>query len=243
MRLSVVVPAYNEEKYLAGCLQSLRAQGECDFELIVVDNNSEDNTAEIARTYADQVLHETEGQGYHYAARCGVAHARGEIVTICDADTRYPPEWTATILAEFTEQDSGIYGSVDFHDGPWLYRVLIRFFCFDIFMRLMRFIGIDVCNGFNFAFRRSLYEEVGGYDADLYDKVGLDIHLGRRLRAIKPLRFVPRMRAITSMRRILDHGLWHFMSVNLLMYLAFLRGGETRTSYAQYNDPTGKRGS
>lgn len=241
MRLSVIVPAYNEERYLAGCLESLRAQVDKNFELIVVDNNSTDSTAEIAAQYADHLLHETDGQGYHHAAKRGIAHATGEIVTVCDADTRYPPEWTATILAEFDDRDSGIYGSVDFHDGPWLYRVLVRFFCFSIFMRMMRIIGIDVCNGFNFAFSRTLYHQVGGYDATLYDKVGLDIHLGRRLKRIMPMRFVPRMRAITSMRRILDHGLWHFMSVNLLMYFAFLRGTETQTSYDEYNDPGGDR--
>lgn len=241
LRLSVVVPAYNEEPYLEDCLRSLRAQHEQDFELIVVDNNSVDATAAIAARYADRVLSEPR-QGYHHAARHGLAQASGNIVTVCDADTRYPPDWVETIYAEFREHDSGIYGAVDFHDGPWLYRTLVRIFCFTVFMRMMRLAGIDVCNGFNFVFSKTAYDAVGGYDPALYDKVGLDIHLGRRLVQRAPLRFVPRLRARTSMRRIADHGLWHFVTVNLAMYWAFLRGGETRTSYAEYNDPPTRRG-
>jgi glycosyltransferase involved in cell wall biosynthesis len=241
-RLSIIVPAYNEERYLQRCLVSLRRQSQSDFELIVVDNNSCDDTVSIAERYADTVLRETE-QGYHHAARRGIAESQGILVAVCDADTRYPSDWVATIYAQFRPEDVGIYGSVNFHDGHWLYRAAVRFFCFTVFMRQMRMLGIDVCNGFNFVFRKSVYDEVGGYDANLYDKVGLDIHLGRRLKRRGPLRFVPRLQAYTSMRRISDHGLWHFVSVNIAMYWSFLRGRETRTSYTHYNAPParGKR--
>ena len=237
-RLSIVVPAYNEERYLERCLRSLKNQNTQPHELIVVDNNSVDRTASIAERYADFVVRENQ-QGYHHAARAGIARTTGTLVAVCDADTVYPADWVETVHSRFRPDDCGLYGSVTFHDGNPLFGALVRFFCFTVFMRQMRMLGIDVCNGFNFVFRRSAYEAVGGYDATLYDKVGLDIHLGRRLKSLGPLRFESRLRAATSMRRILDHGLWHFVSVNLAMYWHFLLGGETSTRYADYNNPRG----
>lgn len=238
-RLSIIVPAYNEERQLAGCLESLKAQTEPQFELIVVDNNSSDATARIARQYTDHVLHE-EKKGYHHAVRRGVEASSGTFVAVCDADTRYDADWVATLYGLLDAQAgdarfAGVYGSVDFHDGGWLYRSLVRFFCFSVFMRLMLLLGIHVCNGFNFAFRREAFDRVGGYDPAKYDQVGLDIDLGRRLQGVGRLEFVPALKARTSMRRILDGGLWRFLSVNLHLYWSLLRNRRPKVSYDDYN--------
>ena len=56
--VSVVIPAYNEEKYLPACLEALSRQTFRDFEVVVVDNNSTDRTAEIARSLGARVVHE-----------------------------------------------------------------------------------------------------------------------------------------------------------------------------------------
>ncbi len=234
MYLSIIVPAFNEEDYIMECLESLRAQTITRFELIVVDNNSTDKTSEIAVNYTDNLLFESK-QGYHNAVKCGIENATGDLVTVCDADSLYESDWVETIYRVFGANTIGIYGSVNFHDGHLIYRTLIRFFCFTIFMRLMRIIGIDVCNGFNFVFRKDAYLKVGGYDPQIFDNVGLDIHLGRRLKQLGRLRFVPALKVRTSMRRISERGLWHFISVNLAMYWAFIRGKEGSTSYDEYN--------
>lgn len=238
-RLSVIVPAFNEERWIGGCLESLRAQTEPGFELIVVDNNSTDATAAIARRYTDVVVRETQ-KGYHHAVRCGVQASHGVWVAVCDADTRYGPEWVKALYRLLDERAgderlAGLYGSVDFHDGGILLRSLVRFFCFTVFMRLMLLLGIHVCNGFNFAFRREAFDRVGGYDPENYDKVGLDIDLGRRLQCVGRLEFVPRLEARTSMRRISDGGLWNFLAVNLHLYWSLLRKRKPKVSYDDYN--------
>lgn len=89
---SVVIPAYNEALYLEPTLQSVRSQ---DFggnvELVVVDNNSNDDTSKIARRYADHVLHYADKQGASAARQHGAEKARGKNLVFLDADTVMSP--------------------------------------------------------------------------------------------------------------------------------------------------------
>src|SRR5689334_24868672 len=86
VRFSVVIPAYNEERFIGECLRSLAEQ---DFaggvEVVVVDNNCTDRTAEIARSYGAVVVSE-DVPGVCAARHRGSAVARGEIVVSSDAD-------------------------------------------------------------------------------------------------------------------------------------------------------------
>jgi glycosyltransferase involved in cell wall biosynthesis len=89
---SIVIPAYNEAAYLEPTLRSVREQ---DYgggiELIVVDNNSSDDTARIARRYADSVLHYADRQGASAARQHGAQQARGAAIVFLDADTAMSP--------------------------------------------------------------------------------------------------------------------------------------------------------
>ena len=91
MRFSVVVPAYNEAASLPAALDSLRRQdvGDDHFEIIVVDNGSDDDTPAIARSYGARVVVEPR-RGVCDARQAGVDAARGEFVVSTDADTTHP---------------------------------------------------------------------------------------------------------------------------------------------------------
>ena len=99
-KISVIVPAYNEEKYLAKTLKTLRNQTFKDYELIVVDNNSKDRTNEIAKKFADRVVVEKK-KGYHNATRRGAKEAKAPIICFCDADSLYPRDWLEKKMADF----------------------------------------------------------------------------------------------------------------------------------------------
>jgi cellulose synthase/poly-beta-1,6-N-acetylglucosamine synthase-like glycosyltransferase len=106
IRVSLVIPAYNEESYLRPCLEAAAAQDIPFFEIIVVDNNSTDKTAEIARTFPGvRVVGETR-QGKVYARNAGFTAARGDIIARIDADTILPPEWNGTLQDIFAESDT-----------------------------------------------------------------------------------------------------------------------------------------
>jgi glycosyltransferase involved in cell wall biosynthesis len=92
MDFSVIVLAYNESLYLDSALRSVREQDfDGNVELIVVDNDPTDETSEIARSYADLVLYNTERQGASAARELGVRRARGDHLVFLDADTAMSP--------------------------------------------------------------------------------------------------------------------------------------------------------
>jgi len=100
--ISVVVPAYNEEKNIGQCLTALKNQDypSKNYEIIVVDNNSTDKTAQIANEMGVRVVPE-EKQGYVFALRKGCSQAKGEIITITDADALVPKDWLKKIYQAF----------------------------------------------------------------------------------------------------------------------------------------------
>jgi dolichyl-phosphate beta-glucosyltransferase len=103
LRLSVVVPAFGEAARIAGTVASLRealALLEHQYELVVVDDGSTDDTAaQAAAAGADQVVRLPENRGKGAAVRAGVLQARGRAVAYTDADLAYPPAHLLRILA------------------------------------------------------------------------------------------------------------------------------------------------
>lgn len=104
--LSIVIPAYNEEQLLRGCLRAIAGQTIMPAQVIVVDNNSTDSTAEVAREFDFVTVVSEPRQGIVYGRGCGfdLAAASGaDIIGRIDADTVLPPGWVEGIL-KFYEQ-------------------------------------------------------------------------------------------------------------------------------------------
>ena len=104
--LSVVVPAFDEEDTIAACLERLTAQADCIAEIVDVDNNSTDRTAEIVRDLARRhptirLLHEAE-QGLVFARNAGMDAATGDLIARIDSDTMVGDDWSRTIVDFFT---------------------------------------------------------------------------------------------------------------------------------------------
>ena len=95
MRFSIVVPVFNGEHYLHDCLESVASQTSCNYELIIVDDGSTDNSSSIADAYVAEhdkayVLH-GPNQGLLLARRKGLSHCRGEYVIFLDSDDAIAP--------------------------------------------------------------------------------------------------------------------------------------------------------
>lgn len=214
-RFSIVVPAYNEAAYLGRTLRSLQQQ---DFrglvEIIVVDNNSTDATAEIARAFDVRVLFEPH-PGVCWARQCGTAAALGDIVVSTDADTTHPPDWLSRIDAIFATRPDvvAVGGPCRFVDGPqWsvIYpRVL--FGSVHACYRLTR--GVPYVTATNLAFRRSAWTR---YDTVL-TQGGDELDQLRRLRSLGRIVFDRTNTVMTSARR-LQRGLVYNIVVTLLFY-------------------------
>ena len=161
LEISVVVPAYNEEKYVANCLQSLANQTfpKNSHEIIVVDNNSADKTRKIAEEFGARVIG-CQVQGVAAARAAGVEAAYGEIIAGTDADTQVPPEWLAKIATHFQEDSNlvGLTGPTYLNDTGRLFSKF-SFLSFDAFQKINFAAGKPTFSGFNFAVRKDAYED------------------------------------------------------------------------------------
>ncbi len=96
-QISVIVPVYNGEKYLAQTLESVLAQTEVSIELVVVDDGSSDQSLQIAKTYTRTLLSQTN-QGPGAARNVGILHASTEYIAFLDQDDLWHPEKLARQL-------------------------------------------------------------------------------------------------------------------------------------------------
>ena len=90
--LSVIIPAYNREKTIEQTLLSIRASLYKDYELLVIDDGSDDRTGEIAEKYADRVFRHEKNLGEAAARNSGLQISQGDIIINIDSDIVIQPE-------------------------------------------------------------------------------------------------------------------------------------------------------
>jgi len=201
MLISVVIPAYNEEKYIGRCLEALRAQTypSEQTEIIVVDNNSTDHTAAIARRFGATVVFEP-CKGIGAARQQGALAARGEVIASTDADTIVPPNWLERIAHRFQVDPGlgGLYGPVRHIDGGEIGKIFMLT-VMPALMRLTDRMNKPCFSGNNFAVRRDRLMQVGGYNTKLL--TGEDVDISIRMSKVTRLEYDPTFVAYTSSRR------------------------------------------
>ena len=97
IRYSLIIPAYNEEKYLLKCLDSLIRQAYENTEVILIDDGSKDNSLSIVNKYGFKVI-EQKHQGPGIARNKGVKVAKGEIFCFLDADMKYDKNYIGNLI-------------------------------------------------------------------------------------------------------------------------------------------------
>lgn len=167
MHLSIVIPAFNEtrliERTLLSITDSLEVNHQPGFtsEVIVVDNNSTDNTAELAKQAGATVVFEPINQ-IGRARNAGAAHATGDWLLFLDADSLLSPKLLADILCII---DTGKYvgcGSTLRMEGlPWWANLTLHIWTSTSVLCRWAAGALVVC-------RRDAFQEVGGFDQELY---------------------------------------------------------------------------
>ncbi len=184
MRVSVVIPAYNEENFIGNCLKALKDQAVQPDEVIVVDNNSSDNTAKIAREMGATVVLEKKA-GITPARNAGFNKAKGGIIARCDADTRPFPDWIERIKNSFDDPNViGVTGTNEFYDAPVEFKTMFeKMFTVLYFQGSKKLIGGETLYGSNMAIRKSGWElvkdDVCLDDAMVHEDIDLSIHLAQ----------------------------------------------------------------
>lgn len=182
LRVSVIIPAYNEEKHIEACLKALQSQTYPVFEAIVIDNNSTDRTAELSKKYPFVRVISERRQGRVFARNAGFDAATGDVLARIDADIVVPGEWTERIITFYAGgkhshqamTGRGIFYNVGFTRFiSWAYSLLG--------FRLFRLLtGYNSLWGSNMAILPSHWQAVKDHihlRNDIHEDVDFAIHL------------------------------------------------------------------
>jgi peptidoglycan-N-acetylglucosamine deacetylase len=207
MRLSVVIPAYNEALSIKRCLNSLaRQQTAYPFEVVVVDNNSTDNTAEVVASYPFATLVHEKNQGIGPARQAGQDAATGDIVLHTDADSELPPDWVERYGLSFEKNAELVLlsGPICYAFGPFLARFIQSVLNAAVLLWWLLTRRLPVVNGCNFGVRRAAFVRAGGFPSDL-PEIG-DSRILRPMRRQGRVGWLSGCTVRTSARRFLAQG-------------------------------------
>ena len=110
--VSIIVPAKNSGTYFAGCIDSVILQKFTDWELLIINDGSSDNTCDIAREYKDRdpriALYDSTGSGVSAARNCGMDLAKGRYITFIDSDDQLDPEYLSVLVGNADNENADI---------------------------------------------------------------------------------------------------------------------------------------
>lgn len=181
-RISVVIPVYNSQRYLAACLEHLKRSSMQEVECIVVDDCSTDGSAQVAEQFGVKVLHTDRRRGPAYARNLGTREATSEILFFIDADVCVYADTLARVLANFDEDPdlAAVIGSYDARpesqDFLSMYRNLMHCYVHQHSRR-------EACTFWSGcgAIRKCVFYEYSGFDESYRRPAIEDIELGYRL--------------------------------------------------------------
>ena len=218
--ISFVIPAYNEEKYLAPTLASIhqaaRAVGE-PYEIVVANDNSSDATKQVAEAGGARVV-DVDKRQIAGTRNAGARAAQGEWLVFVDADTQINEAVVRGVVKAFRAGAVGGGAGVRFSDGPpWIHRLIV---VFTVIFRWVRW----AAGCFVFA-RRDAFEAAGGFDEEYY--ASEEIHLSQALK--RQGRFVVlRETVLTSGRKAQNFSRWKTIKMLMPMLVRGPKGAKSR---------------
>jgi biofilm PGA synthesis N-glycosyltransferase PgaC len=192
--LSVIIPVRNEQSVVAFLIEDLRGQTYESFEVIFVDDHSDDETYAIVEALSREEEHfkiiRSAGKGKKHALSSGVALAKGNVIVTTDADCRIGPEWLTGVNQYFQNEDIKMaFGGVRIMEDDSFFSNLqaIEFSSLIGSGAAVQTLGLPaMCNGANLAIRKKILDEVGGYEDNIHIPSGDDEFLLRKVHAKYP---------------------------------------------------------
>ncbi len=188
-RISVIIPVHNGQETIAKCLDSILSLDHSSFEVIIVDDGSTDGTAEICRSYNKVRLIGVDRGGPSRARNVGIVAAHGELVAFTDGDCVVESNWLTELETGFGRPEiAGVGGDQKSPDDEtWMGRRIQEFLKCIGFMTEYIKTGTTVREtehnpSCNVMYRKSVLEEVGGFDEALFpsEDVDMDLRIRRR---------------------------------------------------------------
>ena len=242
IKVSVIIPAYNEEGFIAPCIRAAKLQDFDGYEIIVVDNRSTDATAQIAENLGTRVVSESR-IGITWARERGRKAAYGDLLLYLDADTIIPPSYLSRLFKFFEEHKKivAVSNPYLFHDGDWRINLYAKFFFkifFPLYCKLLKPLRIPkVLFGPNFAVRKEVLEKIGGFSKQI-EFYGEDVDISKRISKVGDIAFVGDICTLTSARRYRQHGILKISCIYFANYFSIFLFNRPY----EYKAASGRRG-
>jgi glycosyltransferase involved in cell wall biosynthesis len=210
--ITIIVPAFNEEKYIKSVFQGLKKQTFHNFEIIVVDGNSTDQTREIAKRNGGKIIIEPK-KNIGAARNTGARFARGSLILFTNADTMASKNLLKIYKDAFMDKNivAASGALIPLEKSTKLIRFGYR--CASVYLAKMSFATKNpAISGSNFMVRKSTFKKCGGFDESLYTYEDLD--LAHRLARMGQVKYIRNAIVATSTRRIVKWGILRYVLFN-----------------------------
>lgn len=210
--VTIVVPAYNAAPTVGTCIEACLGQDYPCVEVIVVDDGSTDATGQIVRRYPVRYTWQ-DNAGPSSARNRGWRAARGEIICFTDSDCVPSPGWVSRLVEEYTSEDiAGVGGTYEIVNGHSLLAACIHEEIIQRHLGMPRY--VDYLGAFNVSYRRTVLEEVGGFDESYRVASGEDNELAYRVKKRGYRLVFTRGASVghyhpSNLWRYLRHQVWH----------------------------------
>lgn len=227
MKISIIIPTLNEARYLPKLLESIKKQTFTDYEVVVADAGSKDQTRKVAQKYKARVM---PGGSPAEGRNSGARNAKGEFFFFLDADVILPKDFLQKAYAEMEHRYLDL-ATCEFRPLSNLLMDKVIHDFFNTGIKIMQFFEPYVSGCCIFVTKR-LFHRVKGFDETV--KLGEDQDFVKRASKIRPLRVLESTRIRISVRRLRKEGRLVVLNKYLQAEMYRIFKGEIRENIVEY---------
>ena len=229
MDISVIVPTYNEEKYIETCLKSLERQDfSGNYEVIVSDGSSVGGTVGIARRHADQVIADRRDT-IALGRQTGAQAAKYPVLAFTDADAYIRSDWLSQLASSLSDcRVAGVHGKLLPLDGNRIENDFCEY-VLPLYSQFMVQVNKPSVPGSNFAVRKKAFDAVNGFNTKLV--TAEDVDLCNRIVKLGRFAYNPEAVVYVSTRRVREWGYLKTLSFYISNTLKYHTTGSAGMEY------------
>ncbi len=228
MKVSIIIPTFNEEKYLPKLLDCLASQTFRDFEIIVADADSNDDTVRIAKTYGACIV---PGGMPGVGRNRGAEYAEGEYLFFLDSDIQVAKDFLDKAVSELDDRNIKVATCEAKPLSDLKIDKIIHKFA-NIFIKLYKDSN-PRAPGYCILIDKAVFEEIGGFNEEI--KVAEDHDLVKRAAELYPLKIVRNTQIYVSVRRFAKEGRLPYIGKSLQIALHRTLKGEITDDSIEYD--------
>lgn len=230
-KVSIIIPTLNEEKYLELCLSSIRRQTFKEYEIIIVDGYSKDNTVKISKEFDTRVFRQ-KPSGAGNARNFGAKKSKGAILSFIDADTILPEGYLEILVEDFEDIKVIAVSGPLCPTSKKFKHIFMYYLTTDVIPWITSKINFFQFQGSNMAFRRLSFIKMGGFHPDL--KKLEDNELGNRARRFGKVLWDRNLYVFNNPRRFEEFGYFSQTKNYLDGYLKLYFAKDTNLEYKPF---------